>query len=265
MQNNTPDILKKIVTQKCIDIKNDKNINSFERVKQQALKISTQSYFYQNLKQKASAKQNAVIAEIKKTSPSKGVLRADFNPAQIAKDYENAGATCLSILTDREFFQGSDKYIQEVAKITSLPILRKEFIIDEYQIYQAKVLGASAILLIAAILTTEKMRDFYTLATDLGMDVLIEVHNQEELDNALPLHTPMIGVNNRNLRTFEVNLQTTIDLLPQLKDKLVITESGILSNNDVKLMNNNNIYGFLVGEAFMREDDIPHAFHTLFG
>jgi indole-3-glycerol phosphate synthase len=264
MQTNTPDILKKIVKQKLLDVKFDKNLNDLNSIKKQVLAMNNQSDFYHNLKRKANNKQNAVIAEIKKASPSKGVLRKDFNPSEIAKSYEQAGASCLSILTDRGFFQGSDEYVIAVAKTTNLPILRKEFIIDAYQIYQAKVIGASAILLIAAILTPQEMQDFYNLATDLGMDVLIEVHNAEELDKTTHLDLKMIGVNNRNLRTFEVDLQTTLDLLPQMSDKLVITESGILSQNDVKLMNNNNIFGFLVGEAFMRKTDISLAYKSLF-
>jgi len=197
-----------------------------------------------------------VIAEIKKASPSKGVLRADFNPAEIAASYEAHGAACLSVLTDAPFFQGCPEYLQQARAACHLPVLRKDFIVDEYQIYQARAMGADAILLIAAALDLATMQAFEALAHRFGMAVLVEVHNREELDAALQLATPLIGVNNRNLRTFEVSLQNTIDLLPFIgSDRIVVTESGILGAGDVALMRANKVDCYLVGEAFMRADN----------
>ena len=265
LMTNTPDILQKIIAQKVMDIAADQREISASAVQQQAQQIKTTSQFYENLKYKITHKQPAVIAEIKKASPSKGVLREDFHPVEIAKNYERAGATCLSILTDREFFKGSDTYVSEVTRVTTLPILRKEFIIDPYQIYQAKVIGASAILLIAAILDVAQMREFTALASELGMDTLIEVHNKAELDKVLMVDPDMIGINNRNLRDFSVSLATTTELLEYTGDKLIITESGILSRADVAHMNAHGIYGFLVGEALMRQENIEYAYTQLFG
>jgi indole-3-glycerol phosphate synthase len=205
---------------------------------------------------KINAGQPAVIAEIKKASPSKGVLRADFQPAEIAASYARHGAACLSVLTDEQFFQGSAEYIKQARDACKLPVLRKDFIVDEYQIYEARAMGADAILLIAAALDVAQMQTFEALAHQLGMAVLVEVHDGKELDAALQLATPLIGVNNRNLRTFEVSLQTTLDLLPRIpKDRIVVTESGILNAGDVKLMRSHDVHAFLVGEAFMRAAD----------
>jgi indole-3-glycerol phosphate synthase len=197
-----------------------------------------------------------VIAEIKKASPSNGVLRADFRPAEIAASYAQYGAACLSVLTDEQFFQGSTAYLQQARAACALPVLRKDFMVDEYQIYQARAMGADAILLIAAALDMAQMQAFEVLAHRLGMAVLVEVHNGDELDAALQLTTPLIGVNNRNLRTFEVSLQTTLDLLPRIpKNRIVVTESGIRKAEDVKLMRGYQVHAFLVGEAFMRAED----------
>jgi indole-3-glycerol phosphate synthase len=208
------------------------------------------------IRARIAAGQAAVIAEIKKASPSKGVLRADFRPAEIAASYAQHGAACLSVLTDEQFFQGSTAYLQQARAACALPVLRKDFMVDEYQIYQARAMGADAILLIAAALDVAQMQAFEVLAHRLGMAVLVEVHNGDELDAALQLTTPLIGVNNRNLRTFEVNLQTTLDLLPRIpKDRIVVTESGILKAEDVKLMRGYQVHAFLVGEAFMRAGD----------
>jgi indole-3-glycerol phosphate synthase len=192
------------------------------------------------------------------------VLRENFNPSQIAKDYQKAGATCLSVLTDKDFFQGSDKYLVEVANTVDLPILRKDFIIDEYQIYQAKTLGADCILLIAAVLTLEQMQYFVEVAQSIHLDVLVEVHNTEEMQLALQLNLPMIGINNRNLRDFSVRLETTFELMQLAQDKVIITESGILDAHAVQTMNAQGVYGFLVGEAFMKKDDIVSEFQALF-
>ena len=198
----------------------------------------------------------AVIAEIKKASPSKGIIRADFRPAEIAKSYEKGGAACLSVLTDFEYFQGSAEYLKQARAACSLPVLRKDFMIDAYQVYEARAMGADCILLIAAAIDLAKMRELESVAHKLGMAVLVEVHNDEELDLALQLQTPLLGINNRNLRTFDVTLDTTLGLLSRIpQGKIVVTESGIFTAEDVKLMRKNNVHTFLVGEAFMRQPE----------
>jgi len=209
--------------------------------------------------------QAGVIAEIKKASPSKGVIREDFQPAEIAKSYATHGAACLSVLTDRDYFQGSADYLEAARAACHLPVLRKDFMVDPYQIYEARAMGADCILLIAAALSGETMREFEALAHELGMAVLVEVNNAEELDTALTLSTPLIGINNRNLRTFEVSLTTTLKLLPQIgAERIVVTESGIASIDDVRLMRASNVHSFLVGEAFMREAEPGEALERLF-
>ncbi len=199
--------------------------------------------FYQALASKVDKRQNAVIAEIKKASPSKGVLRENFNPVEIAKSYEAGGASCLSILTDRDFFQGDPQYLIKARAAVSIPVIRKDFIIDPYQVYEARAMGADCILLIVSCLNDKQLQTLSDLAQKLTMDVLVEVHDIEELQRALKLNLPMIGINNRNLRTFSVNLQTTIDLLAEITDdKLVITESGIMSKSDVAMMHEHNVF-----------------------
>jgi indole-3-glycerol phosphate synthase len=208
------------------------------------------------LRAKIAAGQPAVIAEIKKASPSKGVIRPDFRPAEIAASYEADGAACLSVLTDRDYFQGCADYLVEARAACALPVLRKDFIIDPYQVYEARAMGADCILLIVAALELPAMQALEALAFELGMAVLVESHNAEELDAALRLKTPLQGVNNRNLRTFEVSLDTTLALLPKIgHDRIVITESGILAPADVARMRGHGVNAFLVGEAFMRADD----------
>lgn len=217
------------------------------------------------IRAKIAAGNAAVIAEIKKASPSKGVIRADFNPAEIAKSYELGGAACLSVLTDVEYFQGSTEYLKQARAACSLPVLRKDFMIDAYQVYEARAMGSDCILLIAAAIDIAKMQELEKIAHDLGMAVLVEVHNGEELDLALQLETPLLGINNRNLRTFDVTLQTTLDLLPRIaKDKIIVTESGIFTSEDVALMRKNNVHTFLVGEAFMRQPDPGVALKEVF-
>jgi indole-3-glycerol phosphate synthase len=208
------------------------------------------------LRRRVDAGDAAVIAEVKKASPSKGVLRADFRPAEIAASYERHGAAALSVLTDAPFFQGAPEYLAAARAATSLPALRKDFIVDPWQVYESRALGADAVLLIAAALDDAEMRDFEAIALTLGMAVLVEVHDEGELERALALDTPLVGINNRNLRTFEVTLETTLSLLPRVPaGRVVVTESGIVGAADVRRMRAAGVNAFLVGEAFMRADD----------
>ena len=208
----------------------------------------------------------AVIAEIKKASPSKGVIREHFHPAEIAADYEKHGATCLSVLTDRQFFQGSEAYLREARNACSLPVLRKDFLVDAYQVFEARVMGADAILLIVAALSLAQMQEMEAIAHGLGMAVLVECHDAAELDVALQLTTPLIGINNRNLRSFEVSLDTTLSQLGRIPaERMVVTESGILTPDDVALMRANGVHAFLVGEAFMRAASPGAELARLFG
>lgn len=212
------------------------------------------------------AKRPAVIAEIKRASPSKGLLRAEFDPAAIARSYEKAGAACLSVLTDARFFQGASSHLQQARAACALPALRKDFLIDPYQAFESRALGADCVLLIAACLEDAQMRELEALALGLGMAVLVEVHDADELQRALALKTPLVGINNRNLRTFETRLETTLELLPRVPaDRIVVTESGILSPQDVARMRASGVHTFLVGEAFMRAPDPGAALRALFG
>ena len=208
----------------------------------------------------------AVIAEVKKASPSKGVIRADFDPAAIARSYEAGGAACLSVLTDVDFFQGADEYLVAARNACSLPVLRKDFVVDAYQLHEARALGADCVLLIAAALDDAQLAEFAFTADQLGMDVLVEVHDLDELERALPVPARLLGINNRNLRSFEVSLQTTLDLKDAVpRDRVLVTESGILARADVALMRDAGVHAFLVGEAFMRADDPGAALSALFG
>ena len=211
------------------------------------------------------ARQPAVIAEIKRASPSKGLLRADFDPAAIAKSYEKGGAACMSVLTDKEFFQGAPEHLQAARAACALPVLRKDFLVDPYQVFESRALGADCVLLIAACLDDAQMRELESLSHRTGMAVLVEVHDAGELERALKLKTPLLGINNRDLRTFGTRLETTIDLLPRIPpERLVITESGILSSADVARMRASGVHAFLVGEAFMRAPDPGTALRSLF-
>ena len=250
------DILNKILVVKVQEVIAAQALKPLAAMQIEAAQAVPVRDFVAAIRAKIAAGKPAVIAEIKKASPSKGVLRADFRPAEIAASYAQHGAACLSVLTDEQFFQGSADYLRQARAACKLPVLRKDFIVDEYQIYQARAMGADAILLIAAALNVAQMQAFEALAHSLGMAVLVEIHNGDELDAALQLSTPLIGVNNRNLRSFEVSLQTTLDLLPHIPgNRIVVTESGILSTADVKLMRSHQVHAFLVGEAFMRAQD----------
>lgn len=221
--------------------------------------------FVASLSARIAAGDAAVIAEVKKASPSKGVIRADFDPPAIARSYASAGAACLSVLTDESFFQGHDDYLVDVRAAVPLPTLRKDFVVDPYQIVEARALGADCILLIVAALQPQQLRDYYTAALDLGLDVLIEVHDRGELERCLALSPAVVGINNRDLRTFDTRLSTTLDLLPYIPtDVVVVTESGIHERAQIDEMRSRGVNAFLVGEAFMREPDPGAALRKLF-
>jgi indole-3-glycerol phosphate synthase len=260
------DILAQIVSKKAEEVISAQIARPFGLVDAEARAALAPRGFERALRAKITAGRAAVIAEIKKASPSKGVLREEFDPPAIAASYERAGAACLSILTDRTFFQGDPDYLVTARSACSLPALRKEFIIDEYQVAESRALGADAILLIVAALEDRQMAGLESAAHAYGMDVLVEVHDGAELDRALKLATPLIGINNRNLRNFSVTLDTTLNLLARVPPgKLVVTESGIAAQRDVTLMRNRGVQAFLVGEAFMRAPDPGAALTALFG
>lgn len=259
------DILQRILAVKAEEVAAGQRLVSPAEMRERALATGPVRDFAGALRRRIEAKQPAVIAEIKKASPSKGVLREDFDPAAIARTYEQHGAACLSVLTDRQFFQGAPEYLQAARAACALPVLRKDFIVDPYQIDEARAMGADCILLIVAALEDESMHALEARAHELGMAVLVEVHDETEFDRALKLKTPLLGINNRNLRTFETRLENTIDLLPRIPaDRLVITESGIATREDVQRMRSHDVHAFLVGEAFMRADDPGQALVQLF-
>ncbi|MBD3671505.1 MAG: indole-3-glycerol phosphate synthase TrpC [Gammaproteobacteria bacterium] len=263
--SDTPDILKKILARKREEIAERSAESSLDKLKQQAKAASAPRGFVRAMEEAVAQGKPAIIAEIKKASPSKGVIREDFNPTSIAYSYQEGGACCLSVLTDEDYFQGSLQYLKDARGATSLPVIRKDFIIDPYQVYEARAIGADCILLIVAALDDETLLALTELAHELGMDVLMEVHDGEELERALRCPVRLIGINNRNLRTFEVSLQTTLDLLPTIPaDRLVVTESAIHSRDDIKLMRDNGVNCFLVGEAFMRADEPGEKLAELF-
>lgn len=250
------DILNKIIATKREEIAAALAVRPFSQVEVEAAAQAAPRDFVGAIRAKIASGRPAVIAEIKKASPSKGVIRPDFHPAEIARSYEQHGAACLSVLTDRQYFQGAPDYLQAARAACALPVLRKDFMVDRYQVVEARAMGADCILLIAAALTLAEMQELEALALSYGMAVLVEVHNGEELDAALHLQTPLLGINNRNLRSFEVSLDTTLGLLARVPaDRIVVTESGIVTPQDVALMRANKVETFLVGEAFMRAQE----------
>lgn len=261
-----PDILTRIITVKAQEVIAAQLARPFAEVESEARAAAAPRGFERAIRQRIAGGALAVVAEIKRASPSRGILRDPFDPGAIAASYEKAGATCLSVLTDRPFFQGAPEFLVEARAACALPALRKEFIIDEYQVAESRSLGADAILLIVAALDDARLAALEACAFDYGMDVLIEVHDRAELDRAFKLRTPLVGINNRNLRSFTVSLRTTIDLLPSVPaGKLVVTESGILTQGDVASMRRHGVAAFLVGEAFMRAPDPGAALQALFG
>lgn len=259
------DILKKILETKRKEVTTARQMRSEADLLREAKSRKDVRGFIRAIKDKIAQGKPAVIAEIKKASPSRGVIRENFNPPEIAASYAAHGAACLSVLTDVQFFQGSYDHLRQARAACSLPVLRKDFIIDPYQIVHARALGADCILLIVAALDKTQMVELESLSIDLGMDVLVEVHSREELEAALELKTNLIGINNRNLRTFETSLQNTIDMLPLVPmDKLIVTESAIFSREDVSLMRSHNVNAFLVGERFMRAKEPGLALQELF-
>ncbi len=259
------DILNKILAVKGEEIAQAQRAKTLAEMKDEAYSAPPPRDFVAALRSRHAASQAAVIAEIKKASPSKGVLRGQFDPAAIARSYAEAGAACLSVLTDRQFFQGAPEYLQQARAACALPTLRKDFVIDAYQVYEARAMGADCVLLIVAALDLSALQELERVAAALGMAVLVEVHDAAELELALRLNTPLVGINNRNLRTFETRLETTLELLPTIPaGKIVVTESGILQPAHVTLMQAAGVHTFLVGEAFMRAPDPGAELKRLF-
>ena len=259
------DVLKRILARKQEEVAERRERVSLFELKARLSGAPPVRGFADAVEAKLRAGLPAVIAEVKKASPSKGVIRADFDPAAIARSYEAGGAACLSVLTDIDFFQGSDAYLQQARAACSLPVLRKDFVVDAWQLHEARMLGADCVLLIAAALDDVQLAEFAFIADELGMDVLVEVHDLDELERALPIPARLLGINNRNLRTFEVSLQNTLDLKDMVPaDRVLVTESGILAPADVALMRGAGVHAFLVGEAFMRQPDPGTALRDLF-
>ncbi|MDV3438651.1 indole-3-glycerol phosphate synthase TrpC [Pseudomonas otitidis] len=263
---SVPTVLEKILARKAEEVAERRARTSLSQLEALARSADAPRGFAWALQDKVARREPAVIAEVKKASPSKGVIRENFVPAQIARSYQDGGATCLSVLTDVDFFLGADEYLKEARAACSLPVIRKDFLIDPYQVVEARALGADCILLIAAALSDLQMAELAATAKDVGLDVLVEVHDGDELERALKtLDTPLVGINNRNLHTFDVSLETTLDLLPRIpRDRIVVTESGILNRADVELMEVSEVYAFLVGEAFMRAEEPGTELRRLF-
>ena len=260
-----PDILLRILRRKAEEIEERRSKTELETIIHRYETAPAPRGFVDAIQKRIDSGKAAVIAEIKKASPSKGIIRENFDPAEIAHSYEKGGATCLSVLTDQDFFQGADEYLQQARAACSLPVLRKDFIIDPYQIHESRALGADCILLIVAALSDAQLTEFSELAHELGMDVLVEVHNREELERVLALDLRLLGINNRNLRTFETSLHTTLELLPLIPPPhIVVTESAIHTPEDVSLMRSNRVHAFLVGEAFMKAGEPGRKLSELF-
>ena len=260
------DVLTRILARKQEELREQKNKISLVDLKKMAGDSDPPRGFYRELMSTIEAGKPAVIAEIKKASPSRGVLRRDFDPSLIASSYANAGATCLSILTDQDFFQGNNQHIKLAKEACQLPVLRKDFMIDPYQIYESKVVGADCILLIVAALTDNQLKEMTEIANELDMDVLVEVHDREELERGLVLRTPLIGINNRDLHTFDTDINTTINLLVDVfPDRTVVTESGIHTKEHVSMMRKHGVNAFLVGEALISANDPGEKLNELFG
>ncbi|MFP8968458.1 indole-3-glycerol phosphate synthase TrpC [Pokkaliibacter sp. CJK22405] len=265
MSSCAPTVLRRILARKQEEIAERLKSTPVAALEALAKEQSAPRGFYNSMKARIEAGDAAVIAEVKKASPSKGLLRADFRPAEIAQSYEKGGAACLSVLTDRDFFQGHEDYLQQARAACALPVIRKDFIVDAYQVSEARAIGADCILLIVAALDFPQMKDLHDQARELGMDVLVEVHGEDELEHALNLSTPLVGVNNRDLHTFEVSLNNTYRLLDRMPaDRLVVTESGIHTRADVDAMREHQVNAFLVGEAFMRAQEPGEQLRTLF-
>ena len=265
MTVNAPTILLKILARKREEVAARSARVSLGSLEQRITEQGDPRGFALAMQRQVAAGDAAVIAEVKKASPSKGVIREDFQPAQIAQSYQRGGATCLSVLTDIDFFQGSDKFLQQAREACSLPVLRKDFTVDPYQVVEARAIGADAVLLIVAALEQSQMLELAHTAQEVGVDVLVEVHDRAELERALELATPLVGINNRDLHTFDMRLETTLELLPHIPDdRLVITESGIHGLDDVALMRERNVHAFLVGEAFMRAEQPGEKLRELF-
>lgn len=263
--NKTPTILRKIVERKWQEIEQRQRIASLADLRARADDQPDTRGFANAMRQRIEASKPAIIAEIKKASPSKGILRDPFEPAQIAESYEKGGATCLSVLTDHDFFQGHEDYLVAARNACNLPVIRKDFMVSPYQVYESRSIGADCILLIAACLSKHQMQELAGIAHEIGLDVLVEVHNGEEMDGALTLETPLVGINNRDLHSFDVSLETTFNLHPRIgPERLAITESGIMTHADVAAMTGRGIYGFLVGESFMRAPDPGEKLQELF-
>lgn len=261
----TSTILQRILDRKRQEVSERRRAVSFDILESRADAQTPARDFVAAIADRIAIGEPAVIAEVKKASPSKGVIRPDFNPAAIAASYERGGATCLSVLTDIDFFQGADAYLHAAREACNLPILRKDFVVDPYQVVEARALGADCILLIVAALTDDQLDELNDVALQWGLHVLVEVHNREELERAIPLGNRLLGINNRNLHNFETSLQNTIDLLDDLPDDcIVVTESGIHTRDDVKLMRDHHVHAFLVGEAFMRAKDPGAELQRLF-
>ena len=265
MVGRVSDILLKILQRKQEEVSSRSSTISYEELLARVADSPAPRGFVRAMQTSITEGKAAVIAEAKKASPSKGVMREDFDIRQIARSYQAGGATCMSVLTDKDFFQGSEEYLRQAREACDLPLIRKDFIIDPYQVVEARVIGADCILLIAAALQDQQMQELASLAGEFSLDVLIEVHDAEELHRVLPLGLKLVGINNRNLRTFETSLRTTIDLLDEIPDdRIVVTESGIHTQQDVQLMREHNVNAFLVGEAFMREPEPGEKLKELF-